>query len=119
MLLQIHEDPKLSQPATVDIAEIFSKVLAIGSIEEQSLSANQPRANVKRKNWRTGAPLGPEGSVQQPDEVLGGLSKPADALTCRSSRDCKEADTLITLGPLEIRTFILQMTHHQQHELLA
>ena len=85
-------------------------MLAVGSIEEQSLSANQPRANVKRKYWRTGAPLGPEGSFQQPDEVLGGLSKPAEALTCRSSRECMEADTLITLGPLEIRTFILQTT---------
>ena len=108
MQLQIHEDLKLSQPATVDIAEIFSNVLAIGSIEEQSLSANQPRANVKRKYWRTGAPLGPEGSVQQPAKVLGGLSKPAEALTCRSSKECKEGDTLVTLGPLEIRTFILQ-----------
>ena len=85
-------------------------MLAIESIEEQSLSANQPRANVKRKQWRTDAPLGPEGSTQKPAELLGGLSKPTEALTCHSSRECKEADTMVTLGPLEIRTFILHTT---------
>lgn len=84
-LYGVDEDPVLSKPAIVNLADILSRSISV--VEEMSLSANQPLSNVKKLKWKTTDgvqptppkifPTGPPGPIQ--------------------------------LGPMQIRTFMLTL----------
>ena len=85
-LYGINEDPVLSKPATVDLGKILNGV-TIEKVEEMSLSANQPLSNIKKLTWHT-----TDGVMPKPP-VIFPTGPPAP----------------ITLGPMQIRTFMLTL----------
>lgn len=86
-IFAVNEDATLSKPATVDLGSLF-KDLTISSIREMSLTANTPVNDVHRLTWNTG-------SLQ---------SKPF----VPSSATKATAPYVITLQPMEIRTFLVR-----------
>jgi len=83
----VNEDPVLSQPATVNLAKILDGV-TITSVEEMNLSANQPKSNINKLRWKTTDGVEPKPPVIFPTGPPGP----------------------VTLGPMQIRTFMLNVT---------
>jgi len=86
----VNEDPVLSQPVTVDLNTLFD-TFTVTLVQELSLSANQPLSNVHLYQWQTSS-IGQEGTV-----LVGGDNQPIRRVPVK--------DSLITLQPMEIRTF--------------
>ena len=93
----IDEDAILSQPVTVDLAQLFnaSTAFKITNAVEYSLTANQPKAEIMRKRkqareWHN------DGVESHPWRLLAPLDY--------------AADTTVVLGPLEIKTFLLTVS---------
>ena len=82
------EDPDYSVPVTVDLATLFNQ--GVGSVTELSLSAAYPAGSHKPLQWNTtdGA-VGKRGPQGREGRAANG----------------KLLDTVVTLQPLEIRTF--------------
>jgi len=81
----INEDSVLSQPAQVDLSTLFG-TFNVNSATEMSLTANQPLSAVHRMTWNT-------------------ASNNNHAAKYEPVRDF-----IITLNPLQIRTFILSLS---------
>ncbi|KAI0513516.1 hypothetical protein KFK09_009540 [Dendrobium nobile] len=90
--LQVGEDKDLSKMATVDLRKLFP-VKTISKITETNLSANQEISEMKKKRlkWKV------EGNTRSETVVRG---KPVDP-----------SELLVELGPMEIRTFLLNFQH--------
>jgi len=89
VILRLHhifssdEPAPLSQPVTLDIANLFQD-FSVTQIEEASLTANKLRSSVQRLTWKAS-------EAQPPKYQFSPLR-----------------GSLVTLRPMEIRTFILQ-----------
>ena len=109
--VQVGEDPELSQPASVDLGDMFSPV-GIDSLTEMSLSTMKEKSDLKRLEWSAGDDMtmpGWDGSSNKSGHMAarkgrGGLTEAA--LKCQG-RACRETSLSIELGPMEIRTFII------------
>merc|ERR1712232_589974 len=87
-LFSVGEHPTLSQPATISLADIFSKAgLAIGSIRETTLTGNQDKAEWEAKKYHW-------------DTSVDGTAQPYVPF------DAKAGDLSVTLRPMEVRTFL-------------
>lgn len=105
----VGEDPKLSQPATVSLATLFSG-LTVANVTELSLTANQPLSNVHRMTWKTKTTYDIDGNAVATDSEDGGA-----AANVRRNRDAPTGPNLdVTLGPMEIRTFLVQTTEQRR-----
>ncbi|KAG8550666.1 hypothetical protein GDO81_022954 [Engystomops pustulosus] len=80
---QAHESSNYSQPATVNLQEMFS-TLSFSEVEEMTLSANLPKNKMSRMRWRAA------GASDHP----------------REDKSYSLDPTNITLNPMEIRTFL-------------
>ncbi|XP_028550522.1 alpha-mannosidase At3g26720 isoform X2 [Dendrobium catenatum] len=91
-LYEVGEDKDLSKMATVDLRKLFP-VKTISKIIETNLSANQEISEMKKKRlkWKV------EGNTRSETVVRG---KPVDP-----------SELLVELGPMEIRTFLLNFQH--------
>ncbi|KAL6908177.1 hypothetical protein ACP4OV_002347 [Aristida adscensionis] len=87
-LFQAAEDPQYSVMASIELRKVFGK-RTIKQLSETNLSANQKRSDMKKKNWRV---VGDTENGHAP--MKGG---PIDSQTL-----------IVELGPMEIRTFLLQ-----------
>lgn len=87
------EDPELSKPATVDIARLFA-AWRITGIEERGLTGTIPRAEVlqRRVAWSVEGD-GSSAQERPRSQVPGG-----------------DSSTEVTLGPLQIRTFYVDVS---------
>lgn len=85
-LYAVGEDSVLSGPATVDLATLFAD-LKVASVEEMSLTANQPLSNVHRLQWKT------EDAVPVPERDIFPTGAPGP----------------VTLNAMQIRTFMLTL----------
>jgi hypothetical protein len=94
------EDATLSAPATVDLAALFNTTLTafkIKTVEEVSLTNNQPKALIMQKRAQ---------ALQWSGNGTGGESAKTHAWRSAAPLDWA-AGTSVTLGPLEIKTFVL------------
>ena len=96
----INEHPALSRPVSVDLASLFApEVLAVSSAVEMTLTANQRKDELLKRRqsqpaWRVvGESIGP------PSTHAWRRVPPLDWAT----------STVISLGPLEIKTFLLRL----------
>lgn len=96
----INEHPALSRPVSVDLASLFApEVLAVSSAVEMTLTANQRKDELLKRRqsqpaWRVvGESVGPPGTHAWR------RVPPLDWAT----------STVISLGPLEIKTFLLRL----------
>ncbi|KAK9990150.1 hypothetical protein SO802_025135 [Lithocarpus litseifolius] len=86
-LYEVGEDAEYSTLANVDLKKIFTGK-TIKEVKEMSLSTNQEKSEMKRMTWRV------EGdSRKEPNPIRGGPINNS---------------TLVELGPMEIRTFLLK-----------
>jgi hypothetical protein len=95
-LFGINEDPQLSQPVSVDISSLFdaSHSFQVVGVQEVSLTNNQDKARLLKRRrealqWTAGA--------QETRPHPWRQSEPLDFAR----------DAITTLGPLEIKTFVL------------
>ncbi|KAM3568690.1 hypothetical protein VYU27_009189, partial [Nannochloropsis oceanica] len=92
----VGEDQELSQPVTVDLASLFPHHTLASSVE-LTLSAGQPKSQLSRLAWQTThgqAMAGREGGKE------GG----------------KEDGRMVTLNPMEIRTFEVALKWRKEEE---
>eukprot|EP00667_Euglena_gracilis_P001573 EG_transcript_1573 len=95
----LREHPTLSLPVAVDLRTLFAEpVLAVASAVETSLSANRLRRDVRTWAWRT--------------ETAG--TRVAHPWRRRAPLHWA-ANTTVTLGPLEVRTFLLRLRPAAPH----
>lgn len=87
-LYEAGEDAAYSTLAKVELKKMFSGK-AIKELKEMSLSSNQEKSEMKKMKWKVEGDNG-----EQPSPVRGG---PVDSSTL-----------VVELGPMEIRTFLLQ-----------
>lgn len=87
-LYEAGEDAAYSTLAKVELKKMFSGK-AIKELKEMSLSSNQEKSEMKKMTWKVEGDNG-----EQPSPVRGG---PVDSSTL-----------VVELGPMEIRTFLLQ-----------
>ncbi|XP_057854517.2 alpha-mannosidase [Cryptomeria japonica] len=87
-LYEAGEDSLYSQVAKVELKKVFSTKTVL-KIKEMNLSANQEKSEMKKLNWTV---IGD--NTTEVGSVRGG---PVD-----------DRDMIVELGPMEIRTFILQ-----------
>ncbi|XP_067010796.2 lysosomal alpha-mannosidase isoform X2 [Anabrus simplex] len=86
-ILEKGEDPQLSKSVTVDLQKLFAP-FSLLSAEEMSLGANQPLSEVHRLSWR----------IEH------------ERRKSHKSRQATVQDSSgVTLGPMEIRTFIIRV----------
>ncbi|XP_065217445.1 lysosomal alpha-mannosidase-like [Planococcus citri] len=85
-LFELNESSNYSKPVTVDIEKLFS-FFGVDSYKELTLAANQEKVSSKRLKWRT--PDNPAAKAE--------LNKTG-------------TDKIITLQPMQIRTFLLNVT---------
>ncbi|KAK1423560.1 hypothetical protein QVD17_18864 [Tagetes erecta] len=88
-LYEAGEDVDLSKLVKVELKKVFAHK-TIKKIKETSLSANQDKSAIKRMPWKVEG-----GSGSTPRPVRGGPVDPSGLV--------------VELGPMEIRTFILQI----------
>ena len=90
----INEDAVLSQPVSVDIVQLFKGSIAIKGVKEVSLTANQDKAAIiKRREMAL------KWSNDSPRQHVWRRVPPAGT----------GGNTTVVLGPLEIKTFILEV----------
>uniref|UniRef100_A0A1I8J3I0 Alpha-mannosidase n=1 Tax=Macrostomum lignano TaxID=282301 RepID=A0A1I8J3I0_9PLAT len=94
-LYQIGEHPALSQPVTVALGQLFA-TFNILSATELTLAANQNLNSAQRLQWRTPA---------------GGGTTVGDAAREAEERLQLEQDITVTLRPMQIRTFVVQVQY--------
>ncbi|KAF9678599.1 hypothetical protein SADUNF_Sadunf07G0051300 [Salix dunnii] len=87
-LYEAGEDAAYSTLAKVELKKMFNGK-AIRELKEMSLSSNQEKSEMKKMTWKVEGDSG-----EQPSPVRGG---PVDSSTL-----------IVELGPMEIRTFLLQ-----------
>lgn len=88
-LFEVNEHPDLSKPATVDLRTVFSqdRVYVVSALE-LSLSANQRAQDVRRLQWNSGSSRATEAEKLSPSTF-------------------DPASLVVTLNPMEIKTFML------------
>ncbi|KAG0473150.1 hypothetical protein HPP92_015007 [Vanilla planifolia] len=89
-LFEDREDRQNSVLATVELKKIFAGKV-IKEWKETSLSANQNKSEMKKRNWRV---EGETGNHRAPVPVRGG--------------PVNNSTLIVELGPMEIRTFLLK-----------
>ena len=96
----LHEDASLSKPVSVDLATLFTpSVLHVVHATELSLTANRPKAALLARR---------EENARWP--VDGETRGPPKAHEWRAAPPLQwESSTVVTLGPLEIKTFLLTL----------
>lgn len=103
----MNEDSELSQPATIDLADLFSPI-NIDSLKEMTLSTMKRKSDLRRLDWTAGDDITMpnwDGSKDGPSQnAQGGLSH--QTLACQGMT-CSEEPLEVELGPLEIRTFVV------------
>ncbi|GBN36329.1 Lysosomal alpha-mannosidase [Araneus ventricosus] len=93
-IYEFDEDDTLSRPVDVSLKGLF-KEFNVVSIEETTLSANQYLEEAKRLCWK-----------------IKGAKDVCDDSTAQGYRKDRSLDDLIVhIGPMEIRTFIAQVTY--------
>ncbi|OAO90751.1 hypothetical protein AXX17_AT5G66080 [Arabidopsis thaliana] len=98
-LYEAGEDSDYSKIAKVELKKLFSGKM-IKEVTEMSLSANQEKVKMKEKmKWKV------EGEAEQPSSPLRG--GPVDKSTL-----------VVELGPMEIRTFVVQFYQKQRRRKL-
>ena len=108
---QVNEDPELSKPASIDLADLFSPI-GTDSLKEMTLSTMKRKADLQRLGWKAGDDITMpnwDGSKDQAALTTAkngrrGLSQ--QALACQGSA-CAEESLEVELGPMEIRTFVI------------
>jgi hypothetical protein len=96
-LFEANEDPALSQNVTVSLSDLFSGVSIVGA-KETTLTANQPLAGVERHRARlsaTGEAVAVPFPAREAEEEEGWGFGGAGAAAIN-----------VTLGPMQIRTFL-------------
>lgn len=122
----IGEDATLSKPASVDLARIFTHAaLPVASAVEMTLTANQPKSHLRRRRAAMAATArAARGTTDGADaDDVGSAwlaawptedSPVSEARTVHPWRSGPpfewDASTVVTLGPLEIKTFILTLS---------
>ena len=96
------EDPELGKPMTTNLGSLL-QLLRYETVQELTLSANQRAAEAKarRLRFKAGDRLT---HLDGRRSVLGGQAA-AEVIDCRAG--CKSKELLLTLQPMEIRTFEL------------
>ncbi|KAK8946236.1 hypothetical protein KSP40_PGU019060 [Platanthera guangdongensis] len=92
-LYEAGEDARNSVLAAVELKKIFGGK-SIKKVVETSLSANQNKAEMKKKNWRVEG----ENETNHPAPLRGG--------------PLNNSTLIVELGPMEIRTFLLTFEKH-------
>ena len=108
---QVNEDPELSKPASIDLADLFSPI-SIDSLKEMTLSTMKRKSDLQRLDWKVGDDITMpnwDGSKDQASRATAqngrrGLSQ--QALACQGSA-CAEESLEVELAPMEIRTFVV------------
>ncbi|KAL5706468.1 alpha-mannosidase [Ranunculus cassubicifolius] len=90
-LYEAGEDSQLSYLAKVELKKMFP-IRKIVRLRETSLSSNQEKSEMKKMKWNVEGENGDEGQAAGP--VRGGL--------------VDNSTLIVELGPMEIRTFLLQ-----------
>ena len=88
---EVGEDPLFSLPVKVDLARAFAE-LRLDSFVEMTLGGNQNKATAKRLKWRA-----------KNGQEVGGEAK---TTTTTANTSAGEGAFLITLKPMQIRTFV-------------
>lgn len=103
----MNEDSELSQPATIDLADLFSPI-GIDSLKEMTLSTMKRKSNLHRLDWTAGdditLPNWDGSKVRSNEQGRRGLTH--QALACQG-KACSEEPLEVELGPMEIRTFVV------------
>ena len=101
--MHAHRDEELSEPAEVDLCALFPKQ-QVQMLEERTLSGNQPKAGARRLKWLTSDSGSEEDGVARAVE----RHEPLRHQQHGSSLKCGTTTT-VTLNPMEIRTFYMQL----------
>ena len=98
-LYSVGEHPTLSEPATVNLGEVFAKSgFKISNVEETSLTGNQPP--VSQTKWDTYAPN--DGVARQIAEHK--------AFPDRVPFDTSDPKLSVVIRPMELRTFFVEFS---------
>lgn len=90
---EFDDDPVLSKPATVVLKDLFTD-FDIVSLTETTLSANQFLKDARRLVWNSG----------QSNDIFSAIRKPG-------ADDKAVGDLVISLNPMQIRTFIAEVKY--------
>ncbi|CAF1661878.1 unnamed protein product, partial [Adineta ricciae] len=85
---ELNEDDTFSHPVTFNLQSIFTSLGSIKSMQEMTLAANLALSDLNRLKWVTGN---------------------EEMLDRHVSKDANANDTNITLNPMEIRTFRVEL----------
>lgn len=106
-LYQEGEDPALARPIVENLNAVL-QLFEYREVRELSLSANQLRSEVRRQRFKAGTALdggGGSGARRGRALALAGEESQGAAVLC--TRGCADGELLVTLRPMEVRTFEL------------
>mmetsp|Transcript_90839 Transcript_90839/g.207946 ORF Transcript_90839/g.207946 Transcript_90839/m.207946 type:complete len:1109 (+) Transcript_90839:54-3380(+) len=101
-LYSVNEHPTLSQPVQVDLSKMFGSGYRVAKAKEMSLTANQDKATMEaaKYDWKV-------------KDVTGGLVEEQLA-SCNSVEEHTPMDgTVITLRPMEVKTYLITFEHSE------
>lgn len=107
-ILEKGEDDHYSQPATFNIEDVF-RGLNIASVRETTLSANQWLDEAKRLNFTNKIENSNSFGTEQKESERISSAKQFKNHHHRSFESNDDDDLTITLNPMEIRTFIIEL----------